>query len=325
MNRFVSKLRERATQFMDLIAVMHQAKQCAKASTGGRPIFHVDDELRWRSLLRVLDSRIIHFGRLFDLPDKKRKLAYNQWVEARFIRDAVPIRYQGKGFCLVMPEHFQNAAAVVINDLREIYLENHYTRLFPYGNLIDDGDVVIDCGASIGAFAIYAASLGPNVRVLAFEPEPVTFEVLCRNVEINGLAAQVQSFQYGVAAYEGDFVLIRNESCFTMHRLIDPERSLDVKDVDLTVREITVRCVTIDQMLNETEIGKCNIIKMDIEGAERVALRGAVETIRRYHPKLTIAAYHLLSDAYVLPVMIKEIAPEYNILVSQDANLFAFV
>ena len=325
MNRFVSKLRERATQFMDLIAAMHQAEQCAKASTGGRPIFHVDDALRWHSMLRALDSRIIHFSGLFGLADKKRSLAYNQWVETGFMRDVFPARYRGKGLCLEMPGQFQNAADVIVNDLREIYLENRYASLFPFGRLIDDGDVVIDCGASIGAFSVYAASLGPKVRVLAFEPESATFEALCRNVEINGLSAQVQCFPYGVAAHEGHFMLIRNENCFTMHRLADPERSVDVEDVGLTAREQVVRCVTIDQMLNETGIGRCDVIKMDIEGAERSALQGAVETIRRYRPKLTIAAYHLLSDAYVLPVMVKEILPDYNILVSREAHLYAFV
>lgn len=302
---------------------MRKAEQFAKSNIAGQPIFYVDDALRRRSLLRVLDSRIIRFSRLSGLLDKKRKLAYNQWVEAGFIPGTVPLRYQGKGFCLEIPEDFHNAAAVIANDLREIYLENHYVRLFPYGNLINDGDVVLDCGANIGAFAVYVASLGPNVRVLAFEPEPLTFEALCRNVEINGLAAQVKCFPYAIVAYEGYYELMVNEGCFTEHKLVNPERKVD-QNVDLTVRGKIVRGVTIDQLLNETGLAKCNVIKMDVEGAERVALRGAVETIRRYHPKLTISAYHLLTDAYVLPVMIKEILPDYNILVSPEANLFAF-
>jgi len=325
VNRFVGAPRQRATQFMELIDAMHQADQYAKASRCSQALFHVDHELRWRSILRTLDCRIMRFSGLFRRSDEKRALIRNEWVRASFVCNVFPPRYQGKGFCLEMPARYQNATDVITNDLREIYLENRYSSLFPYGRLIEDGDMVIDCGASVGAFAVYAASLGPNVRVLAFEPEPATFEALCRNVEINGLGAQVQCFPYGVAACDGHFVLIRNENRFTMHRLADPERGVDAEETGLRDREEVVRCVTIDQTLNETGIGRCDVIKMDIEGAERSALRGTVETIRRYRPKLTIAAYHLLSDAYVLPVVVKGICPDYNILVSREAHLYAFV
>jgi len=325
MNRLVGRIRERAMQIRDLIAAMHKTEQYIKANACSRTILYVDDELRWRSIVRILDSRIIHFSGLLHRSDGKRASIYNRWVRANFAHDVCPVRWQGKGFCLEMPKLFQNAADVVVSDLREIYLENLYARLFPYGRLINDGDVVIDAGANIGAFAIYAALLGSNVKVLAFEPEPTTFEALRRNVEINGLSSQIQCFPYGLAACDGNFALIRNEGCFTMHKLANPERNLNVENAVLTPREQVVRCVTIDQMLDEAEVRRCDVIKMDIEGAERAALRGAVETIQRYRPKLTIAAYHLLSDAYVLPVMVKDMLNDYNILVSREAHLYAFV
>jgi len=140
--------------------------------------------------------------------------------------------------------------------LREIYLENLYARLFPYCRLINDGDVVIDAGANIGAFAIYAASLGLNVRVLAFEPEPTTFEALRRNVEINGLSSQVQCFPYGLAACDGHFALIRNEGFFTMYKLANPEQNLNNENPVLTPHEQVVRCVTIDQVLDKVGVKK---------------------------------------------------------------------
>lgn len=321
---FAVKLRQRAVQFVDLFRAIRQAGQYERANKTGQPIFYVDASLRRHSLLRTLDSKTIQLSRLFRVSDEKRSALHNLWVKSGFIAGASPVRYQGRGFFLEMPTEFQNTADVIVNDLREIYLENRYTALFPFGCLINDGDVVLDCGANIGAFAIYAASLGRNVRVLAFEPERATFETLCRNVESNGLSNQVQCFPYGVAASDGFFRLLKNEKCFTMHKLATPEQSV-ASDVTPATGEQIVRCVTIDQIMDEISGERCNVIKMDIEGAERSALRGAVKTIRHYRPRLTIAAYHLLNDPFVLSVIVKEILSDYNILVSPEGHLYAFI
>lgn len=308
---------------------MRLAQKYAAAHIPGRPVFYIDRELRryslLRSLLEILDSRIIQISKLIRLSDNERAEEYNRWVETGFVGDGIPTMYKGKGFCLQLPEDFPNAAKVIVNDLREIYLENRYSCLFPFGCLVNDGDVVIDCGASIGAFAVHAALLGSHVKVLAFEPESATFNTLCRNIQINGLSAQVKCFPYGIAAREGRFVLTRNVNEFTMHKLANPEHSLGIGEANLAVQEQIVRCVTIDQILSEVGYGRCDVIKMDIEGSERTALQGAVETIRRFHPRLTIAAYHHLTDPYILSAMVREILPEYNILVSRDAHLYAFV
>ena len=53
-------------------------------------------------------------------------------------------------------------------------------------------------------------------------------------------------------------------------------------------------------------------IKMDIEGAEKRALRGAVEIIRRDKPMLAICVYHKNDDLLEIPKLIKEIVPDYK-------------
>ncbi len=329
MTSLVGKLTKRIRKSKDELGAMRQAQKYASAHMPGGPLFHIDRELRWhsmlRSLLQVLDSRMLQPSKWVRVSDNERAQEYNRWVKTGFVDDETPTLYRGKGFCLELPKDFPNAASVIVNDLREVYLENRYSCLFPFGCLVNDGDVVIDCGASIGAFAVHAASLGPHVKVLAFEPESVTFKTLCRNIEINGLSDQVQCFPYGLAAREGRFVLTRNENEFTMHKLANPEHSLGTGETNLADQEQIVRCVTIDQILSEVGDGRCDVIKMDIEGAEHAALQGAVETIRRYHPRLTIAAYHHLVDPYILSVMVREILPDCNVLVSGDVHLYAFV
>lgn len=74
----------------------------------------------------------------------------------------------------------------------------------------------------------------------------------------------------------------------------------------------------------------CTILKLDVEGAEREALRGAAQTIARCKPRLNVACYHRNEDLYALPLLVHELNPEYEIFLRHhpyvpawDVNLYA--
>lgn len=71
---------------------------------------------------------------------------------------------------------------------------------------------------------------------------------------------------------------------------------------------IQVEAVAIDSVIEDA-----TFIKMDVEGAEEEALKGAENLIRRCKPKLYVCAYHRNSDAFLLPKLIREFCPEYKI------------
>lgn len=71
-----------------------------------------------------------------------------------------------------------------------------------------------------------------------------------------------------------------------------------------------INVISIDEFLNGRPV---TLIKMDIEGAELDALRGAEKTIKKYRPKLAICAYHNPLDIVNIPLYIKELIPEYKI------------
>lgn len=73
---------------------------------------------------------------------------------------------------------------------------------------------------------------------------------------------------------------------------------------------ISIKVISIDEL---TEGKPVSLIKMDIEGAEIEALKGAAETIRQHKPKLAICVYHKLNDIFEIPLFIKELNPEYKI------------
>jgi natural product biosynthesis luciferase-like monooxygenase protein/FkbM family methyltransferase len=76
----------------------------------------------------------------------------------------------------------------------EIFRDEMYLR---HGIAIRDGDCILDVGANIGFFTLYAHQWARRLRVLSFEPIPPTFDVLRRNVELYGL--DVELFNCGLS------------------------------------------------------------------------------------------------------------------------------
>jgi hypothetical protein len=73
-----------------------------------------------------------------------------------------------------------------------------------------------------------------------------------------------------------------------------------------------VQQVTIDSFANERNLQKVDFIKMDIEGMERNALRGATEILKKYKPRLAICTYHRPDDPVEIRKIISEARPDYQ-------------
>ncbi|MEM3434401.1 MAG: FkbM family methyltransferase, partial [Candidatus Methanomethyliaceae archaeon] len=83
--------------------------------------------------------------------------------------------------------------------------------------------------------------------------------------------------------------------------------SSDSADV---VRKEKVLVTSLDSLLAEGLLPPISFIKADVEGYERELLLGAEETIRRYHPRLSLCTYHLPDDWRVLRDIVKGFRPE---------------
>ena len=132
------------------------------------------------------------------------------------------------------------------------------------------GGVALDVGANVGAYALLLGTwLRPGGRVYAFEPSPAAFDGLRRHVALNGLADVVRPVRAAVSDAEGTAALAGADQQGTS-RLAHPEEG-GTEMVETT---------TIDGFCAREGITP-SLIKIDVEGWELEALRGARQTIAR--------------------------------------------
>ena len=167
----------------------------------------------------------------------------------------------------------------------------------------ETGDVVLDCGAFKGETALwFACRIGDGGKVYAFEFVPLHAAALQDNLDRNpALASRIEIVPAALwsrsgmpvyCAYEGGGARI----------------SFDAAHGGEQVAET----MTIDAFVEQRRVTKLDLIKMDIEGAEREALKGASQTLRTLKPKLAIAVYHRIEDFEDLPRFIDALGAGYR-------------
>jgi FkbM family methyltransferase len=165
---------------------------------------------------------------------------------------------------------------------------------------IHPGDTVLDCGAHVGTETRRALAAGAS-KVVAIEIAPENLESLRRNFSDEIRVGKVVVYPKGVWNKD-DTMTLNVSSDSAEDSLIMGKATPEGPRVALT---------TIDHIVTELALKHVDFIKMDIEGAERQALEGAQETIRRFRPRLGLAGYHLPDDVVALPFWVQHAAPGY--------------
>jgi len=134
---------------------------------------------------------------------------------------------------------------------------------------IKPGDVVIDAGACLGDHTVvYLNSVGPTGTVHAFEPNPIAFECLAHNCP----TAVLHKEALGEKPWRGDISMGQTEED-------PPHENLGAACV-VPVPGGIIRVVPLDSF----ELPRVNFMKLDVEGMEFEALKGAINTIFRCRP-----------------------------------------
>jgi len=155
--------------------------------------------------------------------------------------------------------------------------------------------IVFDIGAWKGDTAyFFSKNCGEKAKIYAFEPDIKAYEAL-KKVKTK---------------YDLNNVIV-SDTLFS-----NEENEIDFVSMIPKVPTVKIKSSTIDKFVEENNIEKIDFLKMDVEGAERSVLEGAVNTIKKFRPHLAIAIYHggelFMEDFYDVPIFIKSITENYK-------------
>lgn len=170
----------------------------------------------------------------------------------------------------------------VVSVLIETFLLPDYFNSKVY---LKKGDIVFDLGSNIGTTALlFSKMIGERGRLFAFEP--VTHKVLSLNVERNNIR-NIEIIRKGVSDKPGTTEIEISDyglDSSIAKRDYTKNYYCHKKMIDLT---------SLDVFAEEKRLNRVDFIKVDIEGLEELAIRGAIRIISKYRPKWSISSYHI--------------------------------
>jgi FkbM family methyltransferase len=119
---------------------------------------------------------------------------------------------------------------------------------------------IVDVGAHIGVFSLYASALNPQAKIYALEPEKENFDLLLRNISANRLG-NVKAVRAALASSSGERELAIAPDSIN-HRLVEAE------DGGIVVRREKIPAFSFADFLDVYHIAAAGLVKMDIEGGE---------------------------------------------------------
>jgi FkbM family methyltransferase len=157
---------------------------------------------------------------------------------------------------------------------RQIYL--WYKQFFEARHIrtllqfVSPDAIVVDVGANIGYFTLQFAKCLNKGTVIALEPEQVNFSGLCWLIEKYKLSDRVKAVQAAVSDHPGELRLKIDPFHPGNHKLADDG--------------VLVSVTTIDALVAEHGNPKVSFIKIDVQGAEKNVLSGAIQTLEQWYP-----------------------------------------
>lgn len=142
------------------------------------------------------------------------------------------------------------------------------------------GDIVLDVGAHVGSFSIFAAQkVGDRGRVFAFEPGPETFKLLSETINLNKLP-NVKIFNEAIFDKTGKLKFYTSDT-FSSFSLVQKNK-----------KSISVKTRTLKSVFNQLKIKRCDLLKTDVEGAEFRIFKTTPVSILKKIDKIAMEYHH---------------------------------
>lgn len=177
---------------------------------------------------------------------------------------------------------------------RQYYYERSGIKIRP-----EKGDVIIDGGGCFGDSTVFfGLSVGETGKVYCFDFASEHIEIIQENIKINNMK-NIVIVPVGLTDYHSEGKLVTLGKIWPGNRISFHDQPLPLTTLDIFVAERGVE--------------KVDFIKLDIEGSEASCLKGSIQTIERFRPKLAISLYHQPNDLFEIPLWIREQFPDYKL------------
>jgi len=153
------------------------------------------------------------------------------------------------GIILAVPNTMKDRTTIL--SIKEIFGD----EIYPIKQ--DQHNKIIDLGAQAGIFSIYAAFKCPTARIYSFEPDEDNYSQLLRNISLNNLEKRILPFKKAISNSNKKMKLYLDKSSSRSHTLFSTGKNF-----------ILVDSVKLDKLFSSLKIARCDILKVDIEGAE---------------------------------------------------------
>lgn len=150
-----------------------------------------------------------------------------------------------------------------------------------FSRLVKEGMTILDVGANEGYYSImWAKLMHDKGRVLAFEPDPKNSHWLKKNISANGYTC-IELHEYALSDKEGETTFYPGGG---VGSLVD--QNTDLALLQEPGNTINVRTRTLDNVLRDANIKNVDLMKIDVEGADLLVLKGAQHALKSMNVRI---------------------------------------
>lgn len=147
-------------------------------------------------------------------------------------------------------------------------------------NFLKDGEILWDIGANVGLYTVWAARRFPNAKVVAVEPNALTYPILVRNVILNGCADRVFTLPIAMSDQDAGLQFFRLSGLIpgSGYNQLAAQSGPPMAFGGEAARH-SVISLSLDSAVSLLRVAPPHHVKIDIDGLEPLVLRGATKTL----------------------------------------------
>jgi len=208
----------------------------------------------------------------FRLAPMQTTLRLASWRTRCLLRTAGTVHLRRSGVRMILPPNWRGVGKLIY-----AFRDYYEPELLYLERVLSPGKVFVDAGANFGIYTLLASKIvGEGGRVISFEPSSRVFPVLRRNIALNGFK-NVLAFPLALTDKQGLAQLYYHSAvgCDSLGKDASFEQDAYSEEVETK---------SLDNVLKCTSVGRVDVIKLDVQGAEELVLRGANEIVTFMRP-----------------------------------------